>query len=188
LAGEHRETEAAVRASGLAFTILRNGWYTENYTQSIPAAIKGGAFYGSAKDGKISSAARADYAAAAVVVLKAAADLKAGAASAYDGQTIELAGDSAYTLSDLAAELTKQLGSGSKVIPYTDLPAADYAKALAGFGLPAFLADAIASWDADASKGALFDDSKQLSKLIGRPTTTLAVSVAQAVKAAQASK
>ncbi len=169
LAGEHLETERLLKASGLAYTILRNGWYTENYTGSVKAAVAGGAFIGSAGEGRISSAARADYAHAAAIVLTS---------TGHDGKTHELAGDTAYTLADLAAEISRQTG---KAIPYKNLPEADYAAALAGFGLPEAFAAAIASWDTGASKGALFDDGRQLSQLIGRPTTSLSVSVAQAL-------
>jgi NAD(P)H dehydrogenase (quinone) len=170
LAPEHAETEAMIKASGLAYTILRNGWYTENYTGSIAGALAGGAFTGSAGEGRIASAARADYAAAAVAVLTSAG---------HDGKTYELAADSAYTLADLAAEISRQSG---KSIPYKNLPRADYAAALTAFGLPAGLADAIAGWDVDASNGALFDEGRELSRLIGRPTTPLAASVAAALR------
>jgi len=170
LAAEHLDTEAALKASGLSYTILRNGWYTENYTGSIPGALAGGALVGSAGKGRIASAARADYAAAAVAVLTT---------SGHEGQTYELAGDTAYTLADLAAELSKQTG---RSIPYTDLAVEDYAKALAGFGVPADFAPTIAGWDADAAQGALFDDGRRLSALIGRPTTPLADAVRQALQ------
>jgi NAD(P)H dehydrogenase (quinone) len=153
------------------FTLLRNGWYTENYTASVPGAVAGGAFLGSAADAKISSAARADYAEAAAVVLTS---------DGHRGKTYELAGDQAYTLSDLAAEISRQTG---KTIPYKNLSEAEYAAALVGIGLPAPVAQAYANFDAGAAQGALFDDGRQLSKLIGRPTTPLAVSVAEALKA-----
>lgn len=169
LAPEHAATETMLKASGLVFTILRNGWYTENYTGSIAGALAGGAFIGSAGQGRIASAARADYAAAAVTVLTT---------QGHDGKTYELAGDTAYTLTDLAAEISRQSG---KAIPYRNLPQADYAAALASFGLPEGFAQAIAGWDVAASHGALFDEGKQLSKLIGRPTTPLAHLVAQAL-------
>jgi len=169
IADEHLQTEAAIVGSGIPHTILRNGWYSENYTASIPGALAGGAFLGSAGGGRISSAARADYAAAAVAVLTG---------EGHAGMTYELAGDEAWTLSDLAAEISRQAG---KNIPYKDLPESDYAAALVGFGLPEPAAKAYASFDVGASKGALFDDGRQLSRLIGRPTTPLAVSVAEAL-------
>jgi NAD(P)H dehydrogenase (quinone) len=171
LAGEHLETEAALKQSDIPFTLLRNGWYTENYTGSIAGALAGGAFIGSAGDGKISSAARADYAEAAVAVLTG---------EGHEGKIYELAGDEAYTLTDLAAEISRQTG---KNIPYKNLPEAEYAAVLTSFGLPEGLAKAIAGYDASASKGDLFDDSRQLSRLIGRPTTPLSVVVADALKA-----
>lgn len=167
LAGEHLATEADLRSSGIPYTLMRNGWYTENYAHSIPGAIAGGAFIGSAKDGKISSAARIDYADAAVAILTT---------PGHEGKAYELAGDAPWTLADLAAEISRQTG---KNITYIDMPEAEYARKLTGFGLPEALCLAIAGWDAAASNGALFDDGKGLSKLIGRPTTSLSASVAK---------
>jgi NAD(P)H dehydrogenase (quinone) len=170
LAPDHLATENDLKASGVPYTILRNGWYTENYTGSIPGALAGGAFLGSAGDGRISSAARLDFAEAAVAAL---------IGDGHENKTYELAGDESYTLSDLAAETSRQTG---RTIPYRNVPEADYAAALKGFGLPGEIAQAIAGWDVAASQGALFDDSRQLSALIGRPTTPLSVSVADALK------
>lgn len=166
LAAEHRETEALLRASEVPFALLRNGWYTENYTASIPSALANGAFYGCAGAGRISSAARADYAEAAAAVLTA--DNQAG-------RVYELAGDTAYILTELAAEISHQSG---KNIGYVNLPEAEYIKALVSAGLPEVIADLLADSDTAASNGALFDDSRQLSTLIGRPTTALAAAVA----------
>jgi len=171
LADEHRRTEAELRASGVPHTILRNGWYTENYMMALGGALAGGAVLGSAGDGRISSAARVDFAEAAVVALTD---------DSHGGRTYELAGDESYTLSDLAAELSRQTG---KSIPYKNLSEADYASTLLRFGVPDGLAQAFASWDAAASRGALFDDGRQLSKLIGRPTTPLAQSMATTLAA-----
>lgn len=170
LADEHRATETMLREAGIPCTILRNGWYTENYTGSIPGALAGGAFIGSVGEGKIASASRADYAEAAVAVLTG---------EGHNGKVYELAGDEAYTLNDLVAEISRQTG---KDIPYKNLPEADYAAALVGFGLSKSLSQAIAGWDVAASKGALYDDSRQLSRLIGRPTTPLADTVEEALK------
>ncbi|EFB2831122.1 MULTISPECIES: NAD(P)H:quinone oxidoreductase [Escherichia] len=165
LAAEHIETEKMLANSGIAYTLLRNGWYTENYLASAPAALEHGVFIGAAGDGKIASATRVDYAAAAARVISEAG---------HEGKVYELAGDSAWTLTQLAAELTKQSG---KPVTYQNLSEADFATALKGVGLPVGLADMLADSDVGASKGGLFDDSKTLSKLIGRPTTTLAESV-----------
>ena len=169
LADEHRETEAMIKASGIAYTILRNGWYTENYTMSVPYAVKGGAVLGAAGEGRISAATRADFAAAAVAVLSA---------GDHVGKTYELAGDRAFTLADLAAEVSKQVG---KPIPYKNLPAEDYAKILGSMGLPEGLAAAIADFDISASTGALYYEGSDLSRLIGRPTTPLSAAVKAAL-------
>lgn len=169
LAAEHRATEAAIAGSGIPATILRNGWYTENYTGSIAGALAAGALVGSAGDARIASAARADYAEAAAVVLTGAG---------HEGRTYELAGDIAWTLPELAAEISRQIG---RDIPYTNLPEADYAAMLKDTGVPGGFAAAIAGWDVAAANGALFDDRRQLAALIGRPTTPLAASVAAAL-------
>lgn len=165
LADEHIATEKMLADSGIASTLLRNGWYTENYLASAPAALEHGVFIGAAGDGKIASATRADYAAAAAKVMSE---------SGHEDNVYELAGDNAWTLSQLAAELTRQSG---KPVTYQNLSEADFAAALKGAGLPEGLATMLANSDIGASKGGLFDDSKTLSKLIGRPTTSLAESV-----------
>lgn len=169
LAEDHLQTEAALKASGIPFTILRNGWYTENYTASLSSALEHGAIIGSAGDGRISSAARADYAAAAVAALSR---------DDLDGRTFELAGDESYTLTELAAEVSRQ---SDHEIRYVDMPEADHAEALTQVGLPKPLAHAIAGWDAAAATGALFDEGRQLSALIGRATTPLSEVVAAAL-------
>ena len=169
LAVEHLATEVNLKASGLAYTILRNGWYTENYTGSAKGAIGAGAFIGCAGDGKIASAARIDYAEAAVAVLTS---------ESHENKMYELAGDEAYTLTELAAELSRQSG---KVIPYNNLSETQYADILKSFGLPAGIAEMLANSDTGASKGGLFDDSHVLSKLIGHPTTPLAKVLADAI-------
>jgi NAD(P)H dehydrogenase (quinone) len=167
LAEEHRQTEAALRGSGIPFVLLRNGWYTENYAASIAPALAHAAFLGSAGEGLIASASRADYAEAAAAVLTAKAQ--------QPGQIYELAGDTAYTLTQFTAEVARQSG---KPVAYTHLPEADFKAALLGAGLPELVADLLADSDSGAAKGALFDDSRQLSTLIGHPTTPFAQTIA----------
>lgn len=169
LAKEHKPTEAYIRASGVPFTFLRNGWYTENHTGSLAAAMEHGAILGAAKDGRFATAARADYAAAAVAVLTG---------KGHENGVYELGGDQAYTLTELAAEVARQT---NKPVIYKDLPQGDYAKALAGIGLPEEVAHAIADADAGASRGELYTSSHDLSRLIGRATTPLQESVAAAL-------
>ncbi len=175
LASEHLPTENEIKASGIPYTILRNGWYTENYTGSIGGALAGGAFLGSAGDAKISSAAREDFADAAVAAVTE---------KGHEGKTYELAGDTAWTLSDLANEISRQTG---KNVSYRNLPEPEYANTLEGFDIPKPIAGAIAGWDTAALKGGLYDDSRQLSKLIGRPTTPLSETVREALQSRKTS-
>ena len=170
LAAEHTATEALLRASGVPHVLLRNGWYTENYLASLPAVLQHGAVIGSAGEGRIASAARADYANAAAAVLTR--DDQAGLVH-------ELAGDTSYTLAEFAAEVGRQTG---RAIPYVNLPEADYRGALLGAGLPEPLAQLLADSDMGASKGGLFDDGHRLSALIGRPTTALPAMVEAALR------
>jgi len=171
LAADHIKTEADLAASGIAATILRNGWYTENYTGSLGAALAAGALIGAAGDARLATAPRADYAEALAV---AALD------PATAGQTYELGG-APHTLSDLAAELSRQTG---RDIPYVDMTEDAYRAALLSFGLPEAMAAAIADADARAhDSGALSDDSGTLARLMGRPATSLADSVTQALSA-----
>ena len=165
LAAEHLQTEKLLQESGIPFTLLRNGWYTENYEGSIPGAVAAGALLGSAGTGKISSASRADFAEAAAVVLTS---------EGHEGKVYELAGDESFTLADLASEISKQTG---KDISYQNLPEKEYSKTLKSHGLPEMIADGIASWDVSASKGDLFSEDKTLSQLIGHPTTPMSESV-----------
>ncbi|PPU92522.1 NAD(P)-dependent oxidoreductase [Xanthomonas populi] len=172
LASEHVATEALLRDSGVPHVLLRNGWYTENYTGSIAAEVAHGAVIGSSGEGRISAATRADYAAAAAAVLASDAS--------QAGQVYEMAGDTAFTMAEYAAKVTQQSG---KQVAYHDLPEADYAAALVQIGLPAPFAQVLAQCSASSRGGSLFDDSHTLSRLIGRPTTPLRDAVAAALKA-----
>jgi NAD(P)H dehydrogenase (quinone) len=158
LAADHRATEEYIKASGVPYTFLRNNWYHENYAQSITLAPQLGAVYGAAGDGRIASAARADYAAAAAAVL---------AGEGHEGKVYELGGDTAWTLAELAAEIAAVTG---KEITYQNLPKDDYAGVLAGAGVPGPFADILADVDVNISKGWLADTPGTLSELSGRPT------------------
>jgi NAD(P)H dehydrogenase (quinone) len=170
LARDHLATEDYLRASGVAFALLRNGWYMENQTESLAPALEHGAILGAARNGHIAGATRRDYAAAAAKVLTAETQTR---------QVYELAGDEPYTLSDLAAEVTRQ--SGRQVV-YTDLPQQKYAKELEKFGLPKTMAEFYADCDRGIAQGDLDDNSHDLSRLIGRPTAPLSAAVAAALK------
>jgi NAD(P)H dehydrogenase (quinone) len=169
LAQDHIATEAALREAGIPATILRNGWYTENYTGSLAAAVQHGAIIGAAGEGRVNSAARKDYAEAIAVT---ALD------GIHAGKTYELAGDSAHSGADFAAAVAK---ASAKPVAYVPMAQADYAQALIGFGLPEGFAQVLADSDARAGEGALADDSRTLSRLIGRPTTPIAETIAAAL-------
>lgn len=171
LAAEHRDTEAYIKAAGVPYVLLRNGWYTENYTASLATVLQYGVVMGAARDGRISSCARADLAAAAAVVLTD--DI-----GTHIGKTYELAGDDAYTLSEYATEIARQSG---KPIVYQDLPEADFKAALQQAGVPEAFASIFADCDARAAEGILYEPNGALSRLIGRPTTSLADSIRDAL-------
>ncbi|MFJ6077578.1 SDR family oxidoreductase [Pseudarthrobacter sp. NPDC092419] len=172
LAGEHRATEAMLRGSGLPFVLLRNGWYLENYTDQLPSTLAQGALAGSAGEGRISAASRADYAHAAAAVLTA---------EDQAGRVYELGGDEPFTMAELAAEISAATG---KDIAYTNLPADDYAGLLAGAGVPEAFAEILADSDLGIARGDLLVSSGDLRRLIGRTTTSLAEAVRSAAAAA----
>ncbi|MFV3408671.1 SDR family oxidoreductase [Bdellovibrio bacteriovorus] len=169
LGQEHKETEKMIQASGLRYSLLRNGWYTENYVGSAKSAVEHGAVLGAAQDGRIASASREDYAEAAAQVL-----------TLQNPKAVyELAGDTSYSLKELAAEISKQSG---KEVKYNNLSEADYKAVLIQVGLPEGFAGILAQSDSAAAQGGLYDESHELSQLIGRKTTPLAVTLAAALK------
>jgi NAD(P)H dehydrogenase (quinone) len=169
LAAEHKATESLIRDSGIAHVFLRNGWYFENYYSVIKQAAEHGVIMGCAGEGRVSAAARADYADAAAAVL---------AGEGRESRVYELGGDRAFTLSELAAEVARR--SGREVV-YRDVPADEYAEALVGFGVPEPFARMLADSDLGIKRGELFTDGGDLRNLIGRPTATLAEAVAAAL-------
>jgi NAD(P)H dehydrogenase (quinone) len=169
LAADHIATEQAILDSGLPYTLLRNGWYNENYTDQLAVQLEHGVV-GSAGDGRIGSAARRDFAAAAAVVLTGEGHEK----KAYD-----LNGDTAWTLTEYAAELSKQSG---KDVAYNNVPAAVHADILTGAGVPEPFVPILVDVDDAIERGLLAGRGSDLSRLIGRPTTPIADSIAAALK------
>jgi NAD(P)H dehydrogenase (quinone) len=158
---EHKATEQVISASGIPFTLLRNGWYTENYDAAVDQAAESGVIVGSAGDGRVSSATRADYAAAAVAVLTG---------EGHEGQVYELAGDVAWTYTELTAAAATVLG---RDVAYQNLTPEQHKDVLVGAGLPEPVAGFLVAADQAIAQGALEDGSGTLAKLIGRPTTPL---------------
>ncbi|MEU0103676.1 SDR family oxidoreductase [Streptomyces sp. NPDC006267] len=172
LADEHRTTERLILDSGLPYTFLRNGWYTENYTANLAPVLAHRAVVANAGDGRVASAARADYAAAAAVVLTGEGHL---------GAAYELSGDTAWSFSEYAALLSELTGD---TIAYRNVPAAVHQEILVGAGLPEALAAILADVDEAIGRGRLAGTSGDLARLIGRPTTPLAETVRAALSAA----
>lgn len=166
LAGEHRATEAALAEAGVPFVLLRNNWYTEVFTWRLPLAMKLGTFMGAAGDGRVSSAARADYAKAAATVL---------AGDGQAGRIYELAGDASFTLAELVGVVAEASG---KPLSYDDMTPEDFKAAVAKAGVPEMFAMILSDTDAGIAKGALFDDGGELARLIGLPTTPFRSTIA----------
>jgi NAD(P)H dehydrogenase (quinone) len=170
LAVEHAATEKSIAASGIPYAFLRNSWYLENYLGSIGPALEHGAVAGAAGEGRISAASRADYAEAAAVVLVNS--------DQYINAVLELAGDESFTLGSLAATIGDLAG---KPVVYAYMPEEAYKAMLVQVGLPEAFAGLLADSDVGASKGGLFDEGKALSRIIGRPTTSLKTVLAAAL-------
>lgn len=171
LASEHAATEKLLAESGIAHAVLRNGWYVENFGGTIAAALAHGAVVGAAGDGRFSAAGREDYA-------EAAARIVSG--SDLSTRALELGGTPAFTLGDLATELSRQTG---RDIPFNNLPEETYAGILIQAGLPEGFAKALADADRGAAEGELFTASTALQNLIGHPTRTVGDFIAQALRA-----
>lgn len=170
MAVTHRVTEGIITESGLASVVLRNGWYTENYTAQLPGAVERGMIVGNAGNGRIASAACADLAEAAAAVLLS---------DAHTGKVYELTGEQAWSLPELAAETAKQSG---KEVVYNDLAPEQYGAILTRAGLPDFMVDLLVDAEVQISRGALATTTGDLPALLGRPTTPLADGVATALK------
>ncbi|GHE62803.1 SDR family oxidoreductase [Streptomyces thermocarboxydus] len=170
LADDHRGTERALLDSGVPYVLLRNGWYHENYTENLAPVLEHDAVVAAAGEGRVSSASRADYAAAAVAVLTG---------EGHENTTYELGGDEAWSFAEYAAELSRQTG---REIVYNPVTTEALTGILTGAGLPEPVAATFAGVDAAIAKGELVVDSGDLSRLIGRPTTPLAEAIAAALK------
>ncbi len=165
LAPEHAATEQVIRASGLPFTFLRNGWYTENYAATVDQARATGVVANSAGDGRIASAPRADFAEAAAVAL---------ATDGHDNAVYELSGDVAWDFDEFAATLTEVLG---REVSYQRLTPEEHRQALLGAGLDEGTAGFVVALDQNAAEGVLGVTTGELAKLIGRPTVPLAATL-----------
>ncbi|GAA1405353.1 SDR family oxidoreductase [Catellatospora coxensis] len=161
VAPDHVATERAIRASGLPFTLLRNGWYTENYAPALVQARAAGVVLSSAGDGRVASATRADYAAATAAALTG---------DGHEGAVYELSGDRAWDFDELAAAFATVLG---RDVVYRRVSSDEHLKLLTEAGLDAGTAGFLVAVDRDIADGALALTTGDLSRLAGRPTTAL---------------
>jgi len=169
LAPEHVATERLLKDSGLNYDVLRNGWYSENYTGGLAPSLESGKIFGAVGEGRLSTATRADLAAGAAAALL----------NGKGGETYELAGDESFTMSEFAQEVSRQSG---RQVEYVNQSEGDYAKTLEGAGLPPPVATMLAGTSALSGEGELYDDSRSLSRLSGRPTTPIRDTIAAALK------
>jgi len=161
----HRLTEPVIRDSSVPYTLLRNNLYTDHYAPQIMQAIKSGTFVGSAGAGRVASATRADYAAAAVAVLTG---------SGHENKVYELGGDVAWSYAELAAVLSRVAGHE---ITYRSITPAEHRALLIAAGIPEVAADLFTDTYTAIADGQLAATPGDLRALIGRPTTALADAV-----------
>jgi NAD(P)H dehydrogenase (quinone) len=169
LADDHRATEKVLLASGLPWVILGNGWYHENHTENIARTLEHGAVVQAAREGRISSAARADYAAAAVAVLTG---------EGHENKRYELGGDESWSFAEYAAELSRRTG---REVVYRPVSVEEYVRGLVAAGLPEPVAEVLGGVEASTEKGELVVTTGDLSRLIGRPTTPLSEAIEAAL-------
>ncbi|SEL54476.1 NAD(P)H dehydrogenase (quinone) [Blastococcus sp. DSM 46786] len=161
IAARHAPTEEAVRGSGVPFTILRNGWYTENYGRDLHGVRQSGVLLASVGEGRVASASRRDFAQAVGAVVTSGGHL---------GRTYELSGDVAWTYDDLAAALSEVLG---RDVIYRSVTPDEHLEMLTGAGIPEQFARMGVAVDGGIRDGAFAYRNGDLARLIGRPTTPL---------------
>lgn len=165
LAPEHAATEQVIRESGLPFTILRNGWYTENYVPAFERARETGVVAGNTGEGRVASAPRADFAEAAAVVL---------ATDGHEGATYELSGDTAWTFDELAATFAEVLG---RDVTYERLTPEQHRQALLDAGLDEGTAGFVVALDQNIADGLVAVTDGDLARILGRSTVPLSETV-----------
>jgi NAD(P)H dehydrogenase (quinone) len=160
LAPEHKATEDLLRQSGIAYTLLRNSWYLENYTDQVGQYLERGEIVGAAGNGRVAAAPRSDYAAAAAAAL---------VANGHDDATYELGGPP-FTFPELAEALSEVTG---RTIRYRDVSLPDFTAALLAAGLDEGTAQFVTALEAGTAAGELDTDAADLERLLGRPATPL---------------
>ncbi len=159
-ASDHLGTENTLKASGLAYTILRNSWYQENLFLALPPALKSGQWYSSAGDGKIPHIAHADCARAAAAAL----------IQAPVNQTFTLTGPERLTTQQIAALASAATGKPLAVIELTD---EQLAEGMKHAGVPEGLIPMLVSFDTNTRQGGFDVLTNDVETLTGQKPTTL---------------
>jgi NAD(P)H dehydrogenase (quinone) len=163
IAPDHAATEAALEASPLGYTVLRNNLYADMLLQTLgQTQISGGKLFNAIGEGKVSYVTREDCARAAAAAL----------APTFEGRRIlDITGSEALSQSDVAAIGASLSGQPITYVPLTpDLLKENLAKA----GLPEFVIELIASFDAAAAQGKLSVVSNSVEELTGQKPTRIA--------------
>lgn len=160
-APEHAASEAAIKSSGLAYTIFRNGWYMENLFMSLPQIVSSGQWYTSAGDGRTGYIAREDIARA----------IAAGIAHPVaENITYNLNGDVGHSNHDIAALVSDITAKQIDVINLND---EQLLNGMLATGVPANFAPFLVSTNAATRAGDLDRISDDAANLSGHPLTTL---------------
>ena len=160
LGRDHWATEEHIRRSGLAFTFLRNNLYLDVLQHF---ADEGGAIRGPAGSGRLAAVAREDVAQVAAVVLQDP--------SAHAGNTYELTGPEALTLSEAAAIISAETG---QQITYRPESVDEAYASRQHFGVPGWQLDAWVSTYTAIAEGGLARTTTAVPDLTGRPALDLA--------------
>ncbi|MNI25159.1 Quinone oxidoreductase 2 [compost metagenome] len=165
-APDHLGTEEAIKATGIAYTILRNAWYDDNYLMSMPHNLETGTWYTAYGAGKVSNISRDDCARAAAAAL---ANPPAG------GTTLTLTGSESLNAEEIAALVSKASGKPLNVVHVTD---EQLAGGLTSAGLPDFLVKMLVSADANIRAGNFDLITSDFEKLTGSKPQPLSVYLA----------
>ncbi|MDE1158353.1 MAG: SDR family oxidoreductase [Neorhizobium sp.] len=160
-APDHLGTEEAIKASGLAYTILRNAWYDDNYMMAMPHNLAGGKWFTSTGTGKVANISRDDCARGAAAAL---ANPPAG------NTTLTLTGPESLSADKIAALVSKAAGKPLAVVQVTD---EQLGQGIASAGLPDFVVKMLVSASANIRAGNFDIVTDDFETLTGAKPQTL---------------
>ncbi|MBA3948033.1 MAG: SDR family oxidoreductase [Herpetosiphonaceae bacterium] len=157
---DHMATEEAIRASGLPFTMLRNGLYMEAVPMLVGAAFAGGPI-AAPDDGPVAYIARAELAEATANLL---------AAGGHRNEALDLTGGEALDLAQVAQVVTPLLGRPVERLVLSD---EDYRAQLTAAGVSTMDVDSYLAMFAASRQGRFASISPVVTTLLGRPPQTV---------------